>query len=256
MLLPILVSLILSQSFSAALFKLWGTFLAAFTVFLVVVPIFLAWLTAIKLIAIPAPKDVLLLESENPNIFLTTSSACLINIKDKITKTDVTTKFMSVPTIKFAPIVFARVPAIYASLPPNVLDVSKYGSNNLYDVFVKAKYIMQWNGCIKIVYKNSFNHFSNACAFWSFILSIEYVIEINGDIIIKKATLITRLIYATKNAIDIKTIPQNTIVAVILGIPEPTVASKAILLYISLMLWTSITPAESASRVLIKALLI
>ena len=75
---------------------------------------------------------------------------------------------------------------------------------------------------------NSFNQLFNACAFPSFTLSIEYVIVISGDIIIKNPIVSIRLTYENKNAV---VIPTN--IAYTISDPQDTVATPTALLIAS-----------------------
>ena len=72
--------------------------------------------------------------------------------------------------------------------------------NMLNALETKTKYIIMWKGWINTANINSFIQVFKACAWPSFILSIEYVIVINGDIIIKNPTVNIRFVYANKNA--------------------------------------------------------
>ena len=65
-------------------------------------------------------------------------------------------------------------------------------------VFTNTTYMIQWNGCIKTLNINSFNHVFSAWDFPSPILSIEYVIVIRGAIIIKNAIVSIRFMYENK----------------------------------------------------------
>ena len=130
--------------------------------FLAVVPIFCAFFTAIIPTAIPPTNEVELLSSWNPNIFLTIFSPSLINFKHNIAKTPFTSWLYSE---------VLRIPGSPLSITFASVEVSTI---NPKAVLTKAIYNIQWNGCINIVYINSFNHVPRAWAFPSPILSIEY----------------------------------------------------------------------------------
>ena len=94
--------------------------------------------------------------------------------------------------------------------PINISPKLSFLSNSCVPMLPNAKYVIQWNGWINIVYENSFNHAFNACDFPSPILSIEYVIVTNGAIVIKNAIVIILFRYDMKNIIVTK---HNTIYA-------------------------------------------
>ena len=129
-----------------------------------------------------SPTAVPILFASIPNIFLTIPSEVIINDK------------------KYIPINIFAIPPSSPGLLPAI---------NFAPILPIAKYVIQWNGWINILYANSFNQEFNACDFPSPILSIEYVIVINGAIIIKNAAFNILFKYNKKNIIVININTQN-----------------------------------------------